>query len=447
MELVFIMLLSLIIAFTVAILIRNIGFEFHKESKEKRISQRYEECIIELEDKLLKVDMKDVNKINAILEENYSQLVGYEFYVVDENGRVISSSTPAMLEIDKVRIIDGARDYQISKSDANVFKITGCDSIKNGYYLYYTYLYFDENDTRMVAGALIGAVICFFFLIWGRISYISTIRLSVDKMTQGDLSEKVPCCYKNELRGLAEDINQMAEALENEEQKKNEFLTNISHDIRTPLTTILGYLNMIKNKNYDSEEALQGYIRIMERKGKFLASMLEDFFQYSKLASHDISIKYTKLDLNELLRQMQEDEEEEFLAKELKLELQLYPEVIYCMGDPELLARVAGNLLSNSIKYSQINTSVLMKSSIEKVNYINYGVFSISNVPQESILEEEVSQLFERLYKRDNARKEEGSGLGLSIANNIIKLHGGKIEGHFVEERLIFKVYIRMQKL
>lgn len=133
------------------------------------------------------------------------------------------------------------------------------------------------------------------------------------------------------------------------------------------------------------EEALQGYIGIMERKGKFLASMLEDFFQYSKLASHDISIKYTKLDLNELLRQMQEDEEEEFLAKELKLELQLYHESIYCIGDPELLARVAGNLLSNSIKYFQMNTSVLMTSSIEKVNHINYGVFSIINVPKESI--------------------------------------------------------------
>jgi signal transduction histidine kinase len=114
------------------------------------------------------------------------------------------------------------------------------------------------------------------------------------------------------------------------------------------------------------------------------------------------------------------------------------------MGDPELLARALGNLLSNSIKYSKRNTSVLMKSSIEKVNYINYGVFSISNVPKESILEEEVLRLFERLYKRDNARKEEGSGLGLSIANNIIKLHGGKVEGHIVGERLLFKVYIRM---
>jgi signal transduction histidine kinase len=438
------MLLSLIIAFTVAILIRNIGFTVQKDSKEKRISQRYEECITELEDKLLKCDIKDVNKVNAILEENYSQLLGYEFYVVDENGKVISSSTPGMLEIDKVQIIDGARNYQISKSDPNVFKIAGCDSIKNGYYLYYTYLYFDKDDTGMVAGALIGAVICFFFLIWGRISYISTVRLSVDKMTQGDFGERVPCLYKNELRGLAEDINQMAEALENEEQKKNEFLTNISHDIRTPLTTILGYLNMIKNKNYDSEEALQGYIGIMERKGKFLSSMLEDFFQYSKLASHDIVINYIKLDLNELLRQMQEDEEEEFMTKELKLELQLSSKSIHCMGDPELLARALGNLLSNSIKYSKRNTSVLMKSSIEKVNYINYGVFSISNVPKESILEEEVLRLFERLYKRDNARKEEGSGLGLSIANNIIKLHGGKVEGHIVGERLLFKVYIRM---
>jgi len=426
------MLLSLIIAFTIAFFLRNIGFGIQKNSKEKRINQRYEECITELENRLLKCDLNDVNKVNTILQEKYSYMVGYTFYLVNENGMIISSSTPGMLEIDKDLIINGVKNYQVSKTDTNVFKIIGCDSIKNGYYLYYTYLYYDENDTGMVAGALIGAVICFFFMIWGRISYISTIRQSVGKMMQGDLGERVPCYYKNELRGLAEDINLMAESLENEEQKKNEFLTNISHDIRTPLTTILGYLNMIKNRNYDSEEALQGYIGVMERKGKFLASMLEDFFQYSKL------------DLNELLRQMKEDEEEEFLAKELKLELQLHPEPINCMGDAELLARVVGNLLSNAKKYSRIKTSVIMKSSIEKVDHVNHAVFSICSVPNEVIADKEISQLFERLYKKDNARKEDGSGLGLSIANNIIKLHGGKMEGHTVGEQLLFKVYIRM---
>jgi signal transduction histidine kinase len=92
------------------------------------------------------------------------------------------------------------------------------------------------------------------------------IFLSVGEMTRGNLGARLLCRYKNELRELAQDINQMAEALENEEQKKNEFLTNIYHDIRTPLTTIVGYSNMIKNKNYDSEEVLQGYIGIMERK-------------------------------------------------------------------------------------------------------------------------------------------------------------------------------------
>lgn len=441
------MLLSLIIAFTVAIFFRNIGFGVQKKSKEIRINQRYEECITDLENQLQNCDMSDSDKVNAILQEKYSYMVGYEFYLVDENGMVISSSTPHLLEIDKSLIINGARNYQDSKSDSNVFKITGCDSIKNGYYLYYIYLYYDENDTGMVAGALIGAVICFFLLIWGRISYISTIRQSVGKIIQGDLGTRIPCHYKNEVRGLAEDINQMAESLENEEKKKNEFLTNVSHDIRTPLTSILGYLNMIKNKNYDSEEALQEYIGVMERKGKFLASMLEDFFQYSKLASHDIPINYTQIDLNELLRQIKEDEEEDFLEKELKLELQLYSEPIIGNGDADLLARVVGNLLSNAKKYSKCKTSVLLKSSFEKVNHVNYGVFSISSVPRETISEEEVSRFFERLYKRDNARKEEGSGLGLSIANNIIKLHGGKIEGHIVGERLLFKVYIRIDNL
>jgi signal transduction histidine kinase len=185
----------------------------------------------------------------------------------------------------------------------------------------------------------------------------------------------------------------------------------------------------------------------MERKGKFLSTMLEDFFQYCKLTSHDISLKYVPMDLNELLRQVKEDEEEEFLIKDLKLELQLHPEPINCVGDAELLARVAGNLLSNAKKYSKDKTSVIMKSSIEKANRVNHAVFSISSVPREPISNEEISRLFERLYKKDDARKEEGSGLGLSIANNIIKLHGGKMEGHAVGEQLLFKVYIRLNNL
>lgn len=444
LELVLIMLLSLVIAFTAAFLIRNTGVGFHRNSKEERIEQRYKECIDKLEESFAACDLRDTKAVNMLMQQNYNYMVGYTFALVDENGCVISSSTPGIGTIDEKWIKNGIREYQVSEEDTNIFKITGCDNIKKGYYLYYSYLYFDENDTGMVAGALLGAVCCFFFLIWGRISYISQIRKSVGKMAQGDLGERISCRYRNELRELAEDINQMAESLENEEQRKNEFMTNISHDIRTPLTTMLGYLNMVKNRNYDSEDVLQQYISIMERKGKFLAAMLEDFFQYSKLASHDIEMKCMELNLNELLRQISEDEEAEFQEKELELELQLEQEPAFCEGDAELLARVVNNLLSNAQKYSRKGTKVYIKSGHERNGHTNYAVFSVSSIPDQSMTEEEITKLFERLYKKDPARKEEGSGLGLSIARQIMKLHGGRMEGKMEGERLIFKAYIRI---
>ena len=122
----------------------------------------------------------------------------------------------------------------------------------------------------------------------------------------------------------------------------------------------------------------------------------------------------------------------------------MYRKPIYCIGDSELLARVVNNLLSNAKKYSRPETSVLIKSNIEKVESQSYGVFFIRSVPKEAIKQEEISYFFERLYKRDSARKEEGSGLGLAIAQNIIKLHDGKIEGIVTKEGLVFKIYIKI---
>lgn len=436
--------LSLIISFSIAFIIRDIRFTFCSNSEDKRISERYDEDISMLKDELIRCDIKNVSEVKKILQDDYGFKVGYEFYLVDEEGTVIESSTPGMLKIDKEEIVDGLRSYKESETDTNIFKFRCCDSLKDGYYLYCSYLHYDEDDTLLVAAALISSLICFYILLWGRISYISTLRASVAKMTKGDLRERIPYRYKNELRALAEDINEMAQSLESEERKKNEFLTNISHDIRTPLTTIMGYLNMIKNNQYDSQETLGKYVDIMERKGKFLKSMLDDFFQYSKLNSNDIELDKTRLDLNELLRQIKEDEEDEFLIKSLKLELDLYRKPIYCIGDSELLARVVNNLLSNAKKYSRPETSVLIKSNIEKVESQSYGVFFIRSVPKEAIKQEEISYFFERLYKRDSARKEEGSGLGLAISQNIIKLHDGKIEGIVTKEGLVFKIYIKI---
>ncbi|WP_254306693.1 HAMP domain-containing sensor histidine kinase [Clostridium sp. 001] len=278
-------------------------------------------------------------------------------------------------------------------------------------------------------------------LIWKRISYISKIKSTVRNIAEGRLSNRVPLKYKNELGELAEDINYMASKIEKEEKNRNEFMTNISHDLRTPLTTILGYINMIKNNKYESKDELDNYVDIMNKKGIYLKNMLDDFFEYSKLSSNDIILEKQKLELNELARQIAEEEEDEFTQKGLKLSINLPQESIYIESDPNLFLRAVNNLLSNAFKYSKENTVVEFNISKEIFNNTPYAVISVSNIPNDPISNDDLENFFERLYKKDSSRQKEGSGLGLSIVKNIVKLHGGFIKAYKQDNKLVFKVY------
>ena len=441
-ELVLFMILSLLISFGIAFLLRNnIGYAGHTD-EERRVRKIYKECIGTLESDLMNIPLNREEERKAILEQ-YRYLVGYEIYLVDSKVNVIDSTISGVRQINRAEVYDGMRNYSVSGQDENVFRIQGCDYLKEETYLYYTYLKYDENDTGMVFGALAGSIICFFLLIWGRISYISKIRNAVSRITEGELGYRVSYRYNNELCALAEDINTMAKTLEAEEKKKNEFLTNISHDIRTPLTTILGYIEMMKEKKYDSQEEMQQYLDIMQRKGNFLASMLEDFFQYSKLQSQDIKLVCTDFELNEMLRQFYEDEVGEFAEKALDLEIDLSEENTLCNGDTDLLARVVSNLLSNAMKYSKKNTKVMLRSFTKEKAQNQYVGFCVSNVPKEEISEEQMKLLFERLYKCDAARSGGGSGLGLSIVKSIVRLHHGLVEVYRKEEEIVFEVSLK----
>lgn len=442
-ELVILALFSFVFSLIVAITIKNEGIGIYNTDSTHRINSIYSETIKELERDLNSSDLNNQINLQQLFDEKYSFKVGYSFYIVNEEGNIIAGSNNGIRNIDKNEIIDGKREYSNSNTDKNVFKISGCDYLKDGYYLYYVYLRYGQDDTGMVAYALLGALLCFFLLIWGRISYISKIKSAVAIIAEGDLTQRVPLKYKNELRELAEDINFMAAQLEKEDQKRSEFLTNISHDIRTPLTTILGYVDMLKKEKYDSKEEVNKYINIIERKGLFLRTMMEDFFQYSKLTSKDVILNYEMLELNELARQIFEEEESGFEEKALKLKLELSNTPVSICADCDLLVRAVNNLLSNTLKYSKPNTIVRIKITKEKVNDTDFGVISLSNVPKDQVSETEVDEFFERLYKKDKSRSQEGSGLGLSIVKNIIKLHGGIIKGYKEENELVFRMFLK----
>ncbi|WML32767.1 HAMP domain-containing sensor histidine kinase [Clostridium sp. OS1-26] len=281
-------------------------------------------------------------------------------------------------------------------------QVTGCDYLKDGYYVYFFYLGHTNSDAAAILSAIFTFIIIFTLLSLGRINYIINIKRSIKIIAQGQLDHRVPLKYRNELRELAEDINYMASELEKEDEKRRTFLTNISHDLRTPLTSILGYLNMIKEEKYEDKKEFESYIDKISRKSLFLKSMLDDFFQYSKLSSKDIEFNKEIIYVQELIRQIVEEEAPVFQDKDLQLSLSLSKEPISIKGDGELLVRAVNNLLSNALKYSKKNTVVNIEVYKELIEKDTFSIVSISNVPEEEIDEEEIKSFLKGFIRRTN---------------------------------------------
>ncbi|MHC6180735.1 sensor histidine kinase [Clostridium sp. JNZ X4-2] len=445
-ELAFSAVISVIISLILAVFLRESVLGSFLNSYDHTPKFVHENMIASVEQDLKNMNINDLGKLQKYMDGEFSMT--YFIFVVRKDGRVIASNNSEIKSVDNNQIENGKRSFKFLNTHRdNLVKITRCDYLKEGYYLYYIYNGYGKLDNGNIIGvmAILIFIIVFFLLIWRRISYISEIKSTVSDIAEGSLSNRVPLKYKNELRELSENINYMASKIEKEEKSRNEFFTNISHDLRTPLTTILGYINMIKNGKYDSEKELANYIDIMNRKGLYLKNMLDDFFQYSKLASNDVILEKQYLQLNELARQIAEEEEGEFMQKGLKLSLKLPQEPIGIKADPNLFLRAVNNLLSNALKYSKDGTAVEFNVGKEKYNDNLYSVISVSNIPETPVGHEDVENFFERLYKRDLSRKKEGSGLGLSIVREIVKHHGGFIRAYREDEKLVFKIYMKVK--
>ncbi|QAA32496.1 sensor histidine kinase [Clostridium manihotivorum] len=410
----------------------------------------YKDYIKDLLSELKKPANINEEKIKSIINREWRR--DYTLYLVDKNGRVIESSSGSVKEIDPEYIKDGMvqvkhvdnKEKNKDVTDTTV-RVRACYHISSDYFLLFDYLGYGQNDGNfytVIFSVIAIYLISFSLLTGGRFTYLLKINKSIRVMAEGNLSSIAPVKYKNELTQLAKDINFMAEELQKEDDKRKEFLTNISHDLRTPLTTITGYIKIIKEKKYRDTEEVGKFVDIMERKSNHLKYMIDDFFQYSKLASNDIDMNKEKLYLQELIRQIVVEEQPVFKQSQLELLLYLDNKDIIVFGDGELIFRAVSNLLSNALKYSKKETKVEVVIGKENIDNSSYGVISVISIPKEDIKEEEVIKLFDRLYKKDKARGGEGSGLGLSIVKEIIKLHGGLVMANKEADKIVFKLFI-----
>jgi len=285
----------------------------------------------------------------------------------------------------------------------------------------------------------------FFKLIDFTIEYIRKLRRSIQQVTSGNYGVQCEVEYDDELGSLAANINVLSKTLlakekeseklkekeraaldieRNAERQKNELITNVAHDLRTPLTTIVGYLELIKDDTALSKEDVHKYSGIAYEKSIRLQEMMDDLFEFTKLDNADIKLNKSMINLSGLIMQMTDEFYPSFKDCNITPIVNLPEENIYVQGDGQLLARVFDNLISNALKYGYHNTDLKIEVSGDEkyatVKVINHG---------DTIASEDIPLLFNKFYRTDSSRnsKTGGTGLGLAITKNIVDLHHGDI--------------------
>ena len=222
-------------------------------------------------------------------------------------------------------------------------------------------------------------------------------------------------------QGIMSSVN---ESLKNEKLKAD-LITNVSHDIKTPLTSIVNYVDLLKRENLENENA-KYYIHVLEEKSQRLKQLTEDLVETSKITSGNVKLNMQKLDLVELLYQTGGEFNERFESRNLTIVTKIPSEQIFIYADGRQLYRSIENLYTNAAKYALENTRVYVE--LEKAD--KKAVFTIKNVSKNEldIVSNGNVDLTERFVRGERSRTTEGSGLGLSIAKNLTHLMGGKFE-------------------
>jgi len=250
-------------------------------------------------------------------------------------------------------------------------------------------------------------------------------------IANGHYDHRIPFELRGDLARLVDSINGLVDstvtAIEEErriEKSKDELITNISHDIRTPLTSIIGYLGLIEDRQYHSEEDLLKYTHTAFLKTKQMKSLVDDLFEYTKARQPSNPVNLTTFDMVQLVEQLAADFELEARNNGITIETMAQPQQLLMEGDTEKLVRVFNNLLSNALKYGKDADKIVIQ--LEKTG--TEAVISVKNNGQ-MIPKQSLDSLFDRFYRVEESRSQEtgGTGLGLAIAQSIIASHGGYI--------------------
>ena len=276
---------------------------------------------------------------------------------------------------------------------------------------------------------------------WGREQIIAGLK----KITDGDLQYKIPTeKLSGEREMVADYINHIGEGLDaavenslKNERMKTELITNVSHDIKTPLTSIINYVDLLKRENPEDPK-IRGYLEVLENKAQRLKVLTEDVVEASKASTGNIALEMTDLNFIELVHQVIGEFEEKFEERNLTMVVHFDEEEAIICADGRRLWRVLENVFGNVSKYAMENTRVYVDVKVDRPN-VQLSLKNISAQPLNISAEE----LTERFIRGDVSRNTEGSGLGLSIAKDLVQLQGGEFKLYLDGD--LFKVTIEFR--
>ena len=256
---------------------------------------------------------------------------------------------------------------------------------------------------------------------------LRTLQKGGEKLSQGDFSSTIDTRYLiGDFKRYGQELNDVQGGLEQAVQEqmkaehlKTELITNVSHDIKTPLTSIVNYVDLLKKEDMPSPAARE-YIAVLDRQSHRLKKLTEDLVEASKASSGALNVELQPTDVNVLLSQIEGEYQERLAACHLTLVTQPPAPGTMIQADSRLLSRVMDNLVSNVCKYAMENTRVYVTAAVRD----GQAIISFKNVSRDE-LNIAPDELMERFVRGDASRHSEGSGLGLSIARSLVQLQGG----------------------
>lgn len=291
------------------------------------------------------------------------------------------------------------------------------------------------NNMNTLNYILIFIIVIFIMLFISFLKKLNHICNVLDEVSDGNLNQRIR--FQNNIKSLStlsikvnlviEEFQKVYEKNKRNEESRKRMISNMSHDLRTPLTSMLGYMELILDDNTTDVKELskrEEYLKIVYNKGNYLYNLMEEFFELSKLDSNDINLEIKEINVSEIIRQNIVGFFYEIKKLNIQPQINLPEEDVYALADERALNRILTNLINNSIKYG-LQGTIIGISLIEQKDKISVEVYDNGA----GIPENEINYIFDRLYTVEKSRRinTRSSGIGLAIVKKMVKALNGTI--------------------